>query len=473
MLPTVHPYPTCKPSGVPWLGDMPEHWEVRRLKEAAMIIAGQSPPSEIVSENLDGFPFLQGNAEFGRMHPNPRLTCETPPKSARAGDILLSVRAPVGALNVADRDCGIGRGLCAVRPRYSLDGPFAYYALGIANQELLRLSTGSTYDAVTVGTVGALALPTPPLDEQRAIVRYLDHVDDRIRRYVAAKEKLIALLEEERQAVIHRAVTRGLDPNVLLKPSGIDWLGDIPAHWEVKRAKFTYREVDERSITGLEELMSAVSHITGVTPRKKSVTMFLAESNVGYKLCRPGDIVINTMWAYMAALGVARQEGLVSPSYGVYRPLNPTGLDHDYVDPLLRTEVYRSEYFARSTGITASRLRLYPESFLDIPLLSPPRDEQTAVVEYLRKAKASIDSAIDRARRQIELLQEYRTRLVADVVTGKLDVREAAAQLPNEAGDRDPIDEGEPGGYDLAGALTASDSLPSAGERTMEGEVNV
>ena len=95
-------YPAYKPLGVEWLGDLPEHWKTSRLKQAAMIIAGQSPSSEIVSENLDGFPFLQGNAEFGRMHPNPRLACETPSKSAMAGDILLSVRAPVGALNVAD-----------------------------------------------------------------------------------------------------------------------------------------------------------------------------------------------------------------------------------------------------------------------------------------------------------------------------------------------------------------------------------
>ena len=125
----------------------------------------------------------------------------------------------------------------------------------------------------------------PPFLEQAAIVRYLDHGDRRIRRYITAKRKLVALFEEERQAVVSRAVTRGLDPNVRLKPSGVEWLGDVPGHWEVRRAKFFYREADERSTTGTEELMS-VSHITGVTPRKKTVTMFLAESNMGYKLCR-------------------------------------------------------------------------------------------------------------------------------------------------------------------------------------------
>ena len=439
----LHSYPAYCPSGVEWLGVVPEHWEMRRLKEAATIIAGQSPPSEIVSEYLEGYPFLQGNAEFGRTHPIPRLACETPPKRARSGDILLSVRAPVGALNVANQEYGIGRGLCAVRPHSGLDGLFIHYVLGIANRELLRLSTGSTYDAVTVGIVGGLGLPVPPLPEQRAIVRYLDHVDRRIRRYTTAKRKLIALLEEEKQVIINRAVTHGLDPNVRLKPSGVEWLDDLPEHWDVRRAKFLYREADERSTTGTEELMS-VSHITGVTPRKKSVTMFKAESNIGYKLCRLGDIVINTMWAFMAALGVARQTGLVSPSYGVYRPLNHEHMDHTYIDSLLRTEAYRANYTIRSTGITSSRLRLYAESFLDIPLLCPPITEQNAIVEHLGRVTAATNTAIARARHQIELVEEYRTRLIADVATGKLDVREAAAQLPDEDDHQGPVEEGSP-----------------------------
>ena len=269
-------------------------------------------------------------------------------------------------------------------------------------------------------------VPLPPLAEQTAIVRYLDRADSRIQRYVSVKERLIELLTEQKQCIVNQAVTRGLDPNVPLKPSGVEWLGDVPAHWDVKRAKYFYREVDERSISGVEQLMS-VSHKTGVTPRKKNVTMFLAESNVGYKMCRAGDIAINTMWAYMAALGVARQIGIVSPSYGVYRPNASHTFNLDYVDSLLRTESYRSEYLCRSTGITSSRLRLYPDSFLAIPLVCPPLDEQEAIVEYLDRATADIDAAITRARRQTELVQEYRTRLIADVVTGKLDVRGAVA----------------------------------------------
>ena len=211
-----------------------------------------------------------------------------------------------------------------------------------------------------------------------------------------------------------------LHPYPAYKPSGVPWLGDVPGRWDVRRFKFFYQEVDERSSTGAEELMS-VSHKTGVTPRKRNVTMFLAESNVGYKVCQPGDIVINTMWAYMAALGVAWQKGLVSPSYGVYRPLSHSSLNPEYIDHLLRTEEYRTAYLARSTGITGSRLRLYPEQFLGIPLLCPPLVEQEAIVRYLDHADRRIHSYVSGKRRLIALLEEEKQAVINRAVTRGLD----------------------------------------------------
>ena len=198
-----------------------------------------------------------------------------------------------------------------------------------------------------------------------------------------------------------------IKPYPAYKASGTPHLGDIPEHWDVHRFKFFYREIDERSTTGTEELMS-VSHKTGVTPRKQNVNMFLADSNLGYKVCRPGDIVINTMWAYMAALGVARQEGLVSPSYGVYRPHQHGNMNPDYIDHLLRIEEYRTAYLAKSTGITDSRLRLYPESFLGIPLLCPPLTEQATIVRYLNDADQCIRAYVSTKERLIALLAEER-----------------------------------------------------------------
>ncbi|MGB8509879.1 MAG: restriction endonuclease subunit S [Pyrinomonadaceae bacterium] len=205
------------------------------------------------------------------------------------------------------------------------------------------------------------------------------------------------------------------------RPARLSWLGEIPAHWEEKRAKFFFREVDERSATGEEELLS-VSHVTGVTPRsQKNVTMFKAESYAGHKLCRTGDLVINTMWAWMAALGVASQSGIVSSSYAVYRPIKTETFVPEYMDSLLRTKLYSTEYFCRSTGIRPSRLRLYPEKFLDIPVACPPRYEQESMVNYLREKDQQIHRFIRNKRRRIELLNEEKQVIINRAVTCGLD----------------------------------------------------
>lgn len=217
------------------------------------------------------------------------------------------------------------------------------------------------------------------------------------------------------------AITAHLAPYPDYRDSGLPWLGATPAHWDEKRAKHLFREIDERSATGEEELLS-VSHVTGVTPRsEKTITMFKAESYQGHKLCRPGDLVVNTMWAWMAALGVSQHVGIVSPSYAVYRPIGTDGLVPEYADMLLRTWAYKAEYHARSTGIRSSRLRLYPERFLDIPILRPPLDEQHAIVRFLNAKDAEFGRLIRAKRRLIELLNEEKQAIVQRAVTRGLD----------------------------------------------------
>lgn len=199
------------------------------------------------------------------------------------------------------------------------------------------------------------------------------------------------------------------------------WIKQVPFHWDERRAKVFFREIDDRSVTGKEELLS-VSHLTGVTPRsQKNVTMFKAESYVGHKRSEPGDIVINTMWAWMAALGVSRHLGLVSPAYGVYRTLAPEIYNPFFVDYLVRSEAYVAEYNCRSTGIQSSRLRLYPAQFLDIPFIRPPREEQDQIVAYLRAQDAQITRFIRDKRRLIELLNEQKQALIHRAVTRGLD----------------------------------------------------
>ncbi len=421
MTPHLPPYASYKPFGVDWLVDVPAHWRGSRLRYLADITTGER--DTIDREDSGKYPF------FVRSQTVERINTWSFDEEA----VLTAGDGHVGKIfHYIDGKFDFHQRVYKFSDFRNVTGKFFFHYIKAALLfELLKGTAKTTVESIRLPMLKDFPFVIPPFSEQRAIARYLDHVDRRIQRYIEAKEQLIALLQKARQAIIQRAVTRGLDPNVPLKPSGVEWLGDVPAHWEVRRAKFLYHEVNERSCTGAEELMS-VSHKTGVTLRKKTVTMFRAETNVGYKLCRPGDIVINTMWAYMAALGVARQVGLVSPSYNVYRPIDAERMNPDYIDPLLRTETYRIEYLVRSTGITVSRLRLYPGSFLDIPLLYPPVEEQADIVAHVDRTTATIDAAIDTARRQVESMLEYRASLIAHVVTGKLDVR-AAVNLLQEA----------------------------------------
>ena len=167
------PYSAYKHSGIEWLGEIPAHWELRRLKYAARIEAGQSPPSDKVVDYVDDFPFLQGNAEFGPMSPSPRFACDEARKMSRPGNILLSARAPVGAINIADQAYGIDRGLCAVQPSLDFAKQFAYYLLVTTRSRLNESASGSTYDAVTASDVGDLPAILAPLPEQGAIAAYL------------------------------------------------------------------------------------------------------------------------------------------------------------------------------------------------------------------------------------------------------------------------------------------------------------
>ena len=440
MTATLHPYPVYKPSGAPWLGVVPERWEVRRLKYAAAIVAGQSPSSVDVYEYGDTFPFLQGNAEFGLRNPTPRLACEKVAKWADAGDILLSVRAPVGAINIADQVYGIGRGLCAITPGSYLTNRFTYFSLMIAKRDLSLVATGSTYDAVTVGDVGGLPFPLPPLPEQASIVRYLDHADRRIWRYVSAKRKLIALLEEEKQAVINRAVTRGLDSNVRLEPSGVEWLDDVPEHWEVRRGKRLFSP--RRELARPDDIQLSATQAYGVIPRDEY------EERTGRRIVKISlhlnqrrhvevDDFVISMRSFQGGLERAWASGCIRSSYIVLRPAIE-------VDVEFFSYVFKSQAYIQALRSTANFIRdgqdLTFDNFCAVDLPFPPAEEKRKIAVALREATADISAGIARACRQIELVQEYRTRLIADVVTGKLDVREAAAQLVEEDDEEAPID---------------------------------
>lgn len=201
-----------------------------------------------------------------------------------------------------------------------------------------------------------------------------------------------------------------------MKDSGIEWIKSIPVKWECKRGKQLFIETNERSIAGTEELLT-VSHITGVTPRRqKNVNMFMSESLTGYKICHPGDIAANTMWLWQGAVGVSNYHGVISPSYNTYRQ-RTNDYDSKYLDYLLRIQPLIDTYAAYSTGITLSRLRLYPESFLSIYFIVPPLTEQQHISSYLDVHCSEIDAMLSKTRSSIEEYKKLKQAVITQAVT--------------------------------------------------------
>lgn len=215
---------------------------------------------------------------------------------------------------------------------------------------------------------------------------------------------------------------QGLGPYHAYRESGISWLGEVPEHWEVKRGKVLWRCVDVRSEAGHEELLT-VSSDRGVVPRSSAtVTMFKAESYAGYKLCWPGDLVVNSLWAWSGGLGVSRHHGIVSSAYGVYR-LRPPHDDYSaYMHELVRSQPFNWELRVQSRGIWISRLQLTDERFLGVSFPVPPPDEQAAIVRFLNWVDRRVSRVIRARQRRIELLEEYKRVLIHRVVTGQIDV---------------------------------------------------
>ena len=285
---------------------------------------------------------------------------------------------------------------------------------------------GSTRDKLNQEELSNMLICIPKIDDQNKITAFLDNKISKINNLVDKDVRLIELLKEKRTALINHVVTKGLNPNVKMKDSGIDWIGEIPEECNVERAKVIFDEVDSRSISGKGELLT-VSHITGVTKRsEKTVYMFMAETLEGYKKCKKKDLVINTMWGWMGAMGIAFEDGLISPSYNVYR-FRSNDYIPSYYDYLVRTQRFISIVKSRSKGVWDSRLRLYPEYFFNIKMPIPPTNIQIMIANFLDKEIKKIDIILLEINKHIILLEEYKKSLIHHVVTGKVDVRKVNA----------------------------------------------
>jgi type I restriction enzyme S subunit len=452
MIAELKPYPAMKDSGVPWLGKVPKHWGVASVKRHYAIQLGkmlqnrQQGPADIETPYLKAQHvqwFSVRTSSVPRMWASPR---DIEQFGVAAGDLLVCEGGEGGRSGIVrciPSGVIIQNALHRVRPRDACLNEFLQY-------EMSAVSATGWFDAInnkatiahfTREKFGALGMPVPPLPEQAAIVRFLDHANRRTERYIRAKKKLTALLNEQKQVIIHRAVTRGLDSNVRLKASGLQWLAHIPEHWEVRRNGQLFVQ---RNQTGFPELpILEVSLNTGVRIRdiENSTRKQMMSDRAKYKRAARGDIAYNMMRMWQGAVGVCPVDGLVSPAYVVARPLD--GTESRYYSNLFRTRAYMGEIDSYSRGIVKDRNRLYWEDFKQIASPYPPAEEQVRIADAIEQKMAAVTDAIAKIEREITLLREYRTRLIADVVTGKLDVREAAAKLPDEADKAESLDEVE------------------------------
>jgi type I restriction enzyme, S subunit len=436
-------YLQYKDSGVEWLGEVPDHWTLSKLKHFATFIGGGTPsranlsywggdipwvsPKDMKSERVDGAE--EAITPDGLANSTSQLVAP--------GDLLLVVRSGIlkhtipCAIN--DVAVALNQDLKAVKLASSacLSEFLLRWIQGLNDSLLPAWSKqGATVDSIEHADLANTVVPLPPIQEQTDIVVFLRAATRKIDALIEEQQRLIELLKEKRQAVISHAVTRGLNPCAPMRDSGIEWLGEVPAHWEILRIGKLYRESSDCSDPELPILSVSIHH--GVTDRElddneldRKVTR--SDDRSKYKGVEPSDLVYNMMRAWQGGFGAVRVPGLVSPAYVVARPVRP--ISSAYMEQVLRTERAIEEMRRYSRGVTDFRLRLYWDEFKSIKVPVPPADEQSGILAHIENAVEESERLITAADSAIELLQERRTALISAAVTGKIDVRHAVTEV--------------------------------------------
>jgi len=473
MIDGLKPYPEVKASGVPSLGDVPDHWQVRRLRNLA-----EMRVSNVDKHTKDGeqpvrlcnyvdvykndyirpsMPLMQATAtmdEIARFHLESDDVLIT--KDSEAWD---DIGVPALVVETAD-DMISGYHLALLRPFADcLTGGYLFRALQSINvaYQFHVEANGVTRYGLSHAAIRSVWLPMPPLPEQDAIVRFIDHADVRVRRLISAKQKLIKLLEEEKQAIIHRAITRGLDLNVRLKPSGMPWVRDVPEHWEVRLLGRSLLCIDQgwSPVAAEGDLapdqwavltLSSVRRGVFVSSATKPVP-FSAKIPEGIEIAN-GDLLLtrsNTreLVGDVCITKNVRPQTVISDL--IYR-LAPDAavFNSQFLMWQLLSRVGRDQIERDARGSSDSMPKVAQKHIRSWYVVAPPLVEQASIIAWIEERTSNVSRAVERARTEIALLQEYRIRLISDVVTGKLDVREATAKLPEvtpEAASLDEIDD--------------------------------
>lgn len=420
-----------KDSELKWVGQIPIHWNVCKVKHIA------NSNTEVLSENSD--PELEidyieiGSVTYaGGVNSTEKIKFGNAPSRARRivhnGDTIVStVRTYLKAIAYIDEELSdkiASTGFSVVTPNGELDNKFIYYALSTHSfiSDVEAHSVGISYPAINNSNLMDLKFALPPVAEQINIANYLDTKCAKIDSIIEKQQAIIEKLKDYKLSIITQAVTTGLDANVAMKDSGMDLCEAIPINWKTSQIRYLYRLRDEKNYLPMEEvqLLSLYTDL-GVFPHgeqeergNKAVTV------EGYKNVHKGDIVVNIILAWMGAIGMSNYDGVTSPAYDIYIPQKD--VESRYYHYMFRTKAFSAECYKYGRGIMAMRWRTYSSEFKSIKVPVPPLAEQVAIADYLDSKCAFIDKTINDRLGAIEKLQEYKKSLIYEVVTGKKEV---------------------------------------------------
>lgn len=467
MITDLTPFLKNKGSGIEWLGDVPSHWAVRRLRNTCVMRA-----SNIDKHKRDGeIPVRLCN--YVDVYKNDRIRSQFNFMSATAtreeiehfrlqpGDVLITKDSEswndigVPALVESSRDdlvCGYH--LALLRPlSQHLNSTYLFRALqAVSTQYQFHVAAkGVTRYGLSHNAIKSVWLPIPPLAEQIAIVRFLQYIDERIRRYIRGKQNLIELLEELRTAIVNHAVTHGLAPTVPLKPSSVEWLGNVPEHWHVARLGQFGRLLKGNGGNRKDEVPAGIpcvrygdlytSHRYSIL---KSRSYILQSKYKEYTPLHFGDVVFAGSGETIdeigkSAVNLIQSRACCGADTILFR--SKKRVDVQFLGYSADCQSSIVQKAAMGRGITV--MHIYKDQLKRLAIAIPPLPEQTAIASFLNRMNSNIDRAVNSVQQEISILAQYRTRLIADVVTGKLDVREAVVYTQECFGEPSPTNEGD------------------------------
>ena len=420
-----------KDSGIEWIGEIPKEWKLRKIKflpnnEENSFVDGIESPV-ITDEGIryyttgnigDGLFKEQGNGYIS-LNTFKMLNC----KYAYPGDLVISrLNAPYGrSCILPNNEEKYVLAVDNVILRTNEDKRFICYltqCLGY-QRAVEDISNGTTMKRVSRVKLGNISLPLPCIDLQNKIANYLDTKCSEIDATSEDIQKEISLLEDYKKSVITEAVTKGLNPDAEMKDSGIEWIGEIPKHWEIIRIGYILGEIDRRSITGMEESLS-VSQVLGVVPSSQIAVPSTASTMVGQKIVEPGELVLNKLKAHLGVCFVSNYKGLVSPDYAVYKANEK--VKSKLLEYIFHTASCIWEFKKYITGVGQGLSRLYTKDLFRINVALPDMLEQQQIVSYLDSKCSEIDSLIADKKRQLDILADYKKSLIYEYVTGKKEV---------------------------------------------------